>query len=69
MLVANCDEEAEFHQYSEQMRSNVGTAWVIADGFRKLFFTSVRTDDASLDRYLRNRKSPVSVCSVAKTTR
>ena len=69
MLVANYREKAEFRHDPEHMRSNIGKARVVADVLRKLFFTSVRTDDDGLDRYLRNRKSPVPVCSVAKTTR
>ena len=54
VLLANRGHSAEFHNDSERMGSNIGTAGVVADVFRKLFFTAFRTDDACPNRYLRN---------------
>jgi len=64
MVLANYGDKAEFRDDPEQMGGNIGTAWVIADHFRKLLFAPVRTDDPSLDGYLRNRLLPlVLYCS------
>lgn len=54
MLFANCSAKAELFHASEHMASNIGT-WVVAEGFPKLFFAAVRSCDARLNRYLRNR--------------
>jgi hypothetical protein len=55
VLFANCSAKAEFLHTSEHMRSNIGTVWMVAEIFRKLFFATVRGRDARLNRYLRNR--------------
>ena len=54
MLFANCSPKADFLYASEHMGSNIGTARVVAEVFRQLFFAAVRSRDAHLDRYLRN---------------
>lgn len=54
MLFASCSAKADVLHTSEHMGSNIGTARVVAEVFRELFFAAVRSRDARLDRYLRN---------------
>ena len=58
MFVADQGAKAEFRD-DEHMDRNIGTARMVADVFRKLFFQAVRTHKARLDGYLRNRNLPV----------
>jgi len=67
MVIANYGDKAKFRHDPEHMSGNIGTAWVIADHFRKLLFAPVRADDPSLNRYLRNRLLPLGLyCSEDK---
>jgi hypothetical protein len=58
VLFANCSAKADLLHASEHMGGNIGTARVVAEVFRKLFFAAVRSSDARPNRYLRNREPP-----------
>jgi hypothetical protein len=58
VLFASCSAKADVLHTSEHMGSNIGTARVVAEVFRELFFAPVRIRDARLDRYLRNWEPP-----------
>jgi len=58
MFVTNYGHNAEFRHDPKRVGSKIGTAGVVADVFREQFFTAFWTDEACLDRYLRNRTSP-----------
>jgi hypothetical protein len=58
VLFANCGADADPLHASERMGSNIGTVRVVAEIFRELFFTAVRSHHARLNRYLRKRESP-----------
>lgn len=58
MLFAHCGANADSLHASERMGSDIGTVRVVAEIFRELFFTAIRSHHARLNRYLRNRESP-----------
>src|SRR5262245_21275510 len=51
------------------MGSKMRAAGVIAEVFRKLFFAAFRTDDACLDRYLRNKLLPTCKLTIIANPR
>ncbi len=51
VLVANGRHRADFFQTSQHLGSNVGTARVVADIFRKQLFAPIRSGEARLDSY------------------
>ena len=51
MLVANYGHEAKLHNVPERTSSNVGAARVIAEIFRKFFFTAVWSCKTRLNGY------------------
>ena len=53
VLITNYGHSAEFHHDSEHMGSNIGTAGVIAEVFRKPFLVAVRTRESRPYRDLR----------------
>lgn len=75
MLIADQGAKAEFRN-DEHVDCDIGTARMVADIFRQLFFQAVRTDKARLDGYLRNRSLPLPdkcnagdlVCRIGKRT-
>ena len=60
MLVANESANTELHDASKHLGGNIGTARVVTKILGELFFATVRSREAGLDRYLRYGISPLT---------
>jgi hypothetical protein len=58
VLIANCSAKADLLHATEHTGCNVGTARLVAEVFRDLFFAPVGSRETRLDRYQRNRGPP-----------
>jgi hypothetical protein len=58
VLIANDSDKVEFGHASEHLACNIRTARVVAEVLGEQFFAPVRSLEARLDRYLRNREIP-----------
>jgi hypothetical protein len=58
VFVTNRCDEAELPRTSECVGSNIRASRMVAQIFNEQLFVAVRSPEARLDRYLRNRASP-----------
>jgi len=59
VLVASDNDKEESRHASEHLGSNIGATRVVTEIFSEQFFAPVRHHEARLDRYPRDRESPL----------
>src|SRR5580658_546958 len=58
VFLANNRGQAKVSEASEHLGGNIGAVLVVTEVFGEQFFSSVRSREAGLDGYPRNRESP-----------
>jgi hypothetical protein len=58
VLLANNRGHAKVGEASQHLGSNIGAVFVVAEVFGEQFFAPVRSREARLNSYPRNRESP-----------